>query len=223
MTDMLNLTFSTQVAKKFPDLQIALLEARDLSDYKSETDKANAEQEIMSMIHSQYPSAESAKNHYLNEHYKTFYREMGLRPKLVSTPIKQVVRRIKTDSYNSVHKVITECMKIEYSTMISFQVYDLDSIVGDLSYRLATGTEETISIGRGPKLCKQGELILVDEEAVLHSVYYGNNERKSVTKDTNNFLIRIMGIPGVRQEDFEMTAERTKLALKATRLDYFSP
>ena len=205
----LRISFNDEVSTLFPDLNVAFF-LISLPEYDSENRRKLAELEIINKVQKKFNNIENLNNHYLKEKYKNFYKAMGLKPKKVSTPIKQAERVLKTGKYKSVFKAIDLCMLVEYTTLVSFQVYDVDKIKGELEFRLADGNEHIIDLHAQEKTCKKGELILVDNEAVLHSVYYGNNCDKSIDVNTNKYLVRLMGIPGIVHEEFQAAIDQFK-------------
>ena len=192
---------------KYPALKIAFVFLSSVPKYQSDKEKEDAQDKIVHETITKFKDTKTVRGHYLNEQYKAFYRSMGLKPKKVSTPIKQVERVLKTNSYRSIFKTIDMCMLIEYTTLVSFQVYDPDKITGNLVIKIATGEEEITDFHKQVKQCKKGELLLVDDDSTLHSVYYGNNVNKSIDNDSTRHLVRIMGIPGISENDFNMALE----------------
>lgn len=199
----MHITLHKEVSEKYPDLRVEFIEVHNIQDYTSDEERKEAEQEIVEAVLSTFPSKETLEAHPFKNLYQTFYQSMGLKVKKVSTPIKQALRIFTNKSYRSLYKILDTCMKIEYTTLISFQLYDIDKISGELEYRLADGTETLTTFHNEEKTCKPGELILTDSEGVLHSVYYGNNKNKSIDSNTKNCVIRIMGVPGTPEEDFQ--------------------
>ena len=166
----MNITLNPEVLQKYPTLLFgfAILNS---DGYKSENEKNEAEERIVSKVLDTFSDVNEIENHYLNDLYKSFYKSMGLKPKKVSTPIKQAKRIIQNRAYRSIHKLIDICMEVEYTYLVSFQVYDVDKINGSLEYQLSKGTEIIKNFHNEDKICKKDELILVDNESPAHSVY----------------------------------------------------
>ncbi len=202
----INLEIKKEVFNVFPDFEAAFLAINDESHYDL-TEQEDLKQKIVSNL----KSPEILMNHSYNDLYKEFYRKMGFKSKKlkkITTPIRQALRAAKTGEYRSINKVIDYCMLIEYTTLVSFQVYDLEKILSPISYAIAKGTETIIPFNGDECFCKKGELILTDQIEVLHSAYYGNNKEKSVNNNTKNYLVRIMFIPDMDKSDYNKAIDK---------------
>jgi hypothetical protein len=129
-TENIAININPEVLRRHPDLLVGLTVAKDIEDYQSVEERSAVEETIVSKVLERFSSSEEVEAHYLNGLYATFYKSMGLRPKKVSTPIKQALRVIKNRKYRSIHRVIDFCMAVEYTSLVSLQVYDLDKIEG---------------------------------------------------------------------------------------------
>lgn len=213
-----NIAINDNVLSKYTDLVFAFFIVEDHIKYENTSIKEKAENDIILSVSNKFNDRLDLSNHSFNEFYSKFYKEMGLKPKKVSTPIHQSLRVFDTQKYKSIYEIIDICMKIEYTTLLSFQVYDLDKINGSLMYLLSSGNDSIATFHNEEKLCKPGELIFVDETSVLHSAYYGNNKSKSISDTTIRSLVRIMGIPGIPRSNF---TEAVDLFCKAIRSDNY--
>lgn len=199
---------SPEVQTKFPDFRACFLLISGVADYDSEEEKESFSNEIVSQVTKKYPTLESLKADLLKDAYNSFYLSMGINPKKVSTPIHQAGRVISKGTYRSIHRVIDICMLIEYTSLISFQVYDAEKLSRIILYELSTGTETLIDFHNKVQYCKLGELILRDEKGVIHSGFHGNDLGRLIDKNSTTCLVRIMGIPGLRQDFFDESINR---------------
>jgi DNA/RNA-binding domain of Phe-tRNA-synthetase-like protein len=199
---VMKIELDSTINEKYPDFRACFVLADNLPDYASSDERLAAEQAMVAMIYKAFPTIEQAKTHYLNTLYKAFYKSMGLR-KGVYTPFDAVSRVLTSQSHHSIHRAIDISLSVEYSSLISLQAYDAGRITGRLRYTFATGNEKLETLRHETKTAKVGELILIDDERLVHSPYYGNNLHTSVSLTTTHFLFRIMGIPGLHQSAFE--------------------
>lgn len=204
----MKITINPEVLCEYPDFTVAFARVDNVGDYASPEERLEAQATIVRAVNRRFPSPDTIESHYLAHLYSDFYKSMGLNPKKVSTPAKQALRVVTNQNYRSIYKAIDLCMSVEYTTLVSFQIYDWDKIKGDLSYRFSEGSETLVDFHNEKKTTKVGELVLADNKALLHSVYYGNNAERSVDAGTQRFLIRVMGIPGMRHEDFDVALRR---------------
>lgn len=154
-----------------------------------------------------FETEEALEKHYLSGLYDNFYRSMGLKVRKVSTPVKQAARVLATKSYRPLSSIIDLCMDVEYSTLVSFQAYDASKIASSILYTIAEGNEPIITLQGENKICKIGELVLRDEQGVIHSSYYGNAQRCALDSSSKTALVRLLGIPGIKKVDLD-AAER---------------
>ncbi|MCM1565306.1 MAG: phenylalanine--tRNA ligase beta subunit-related protein [Dehalobacter sp.] len=212
------LKLNNDVLTKYPDFKAAFCLVKNFSDHSSQEERTACELKIVEETKNEFSDNSHLSDHPFGQLYSEFYRGMGLKPKKVSTPIQQVERVIKTGAYRSIHKIIDICMEVEYTSLISFQVYDADTIVSPMIYRFSDGREMLTTFSSDIKACKPGELILVDHDAVLHSSYYGNNVMRSIKPQTTNFLVRAMCIPGIAYDYFMDSMNRFMSLIPITKL-----
>lgn len=201
------ISIDSEIFPQFKGLQVAFFTCETPRPYANDEEQLLAQNDIIQTVKSHFSTREQLAEHAFSEAYAKFYRAMGLKPKKVSTPIQQSLRVFDTEKYKSFYKIIDVCMKIEYTTLISFQVYDLDKIQGDILYRLASPSDKVLTFSGEEKPCKGGELVLVDQETTLHSVYYGNNRSKSISNETKTNLVRIMCVPDIPTDFFQLAID----------------
>jgi DNA/RNA-binding domain of Phe-tRNA-synthetase-like protein len=163
---------------------------------------------LMRDLRSAFGSEEALEEHYLGKLYDDFYRSMGLKVRKVSTPIKQAARVLAAKSYRPVSPIIDLCMGVEYSTLVSFQAYDAAKIAGQICYAIAEGHETITTFQGEAKICKTGELVLKDEQGVVHSSYYGNALRCALDCSSQTALVRLLGVPGIEKADLDAAETR---------------
>lgn len=209
------ITFDSSVAfEKYPDFEVAFLIAA-ASPVGIEDGDERA-QRIMSRLAAKYASAEELIDNPLAESYRQFYMAMNVRPRAASTPLKQAAR-ILEKGYRPIHPVVDTCMEIEYVTLCSFQVYDMDRLGKRVSYVLALGDEEFPERvhGDGPNKLRAGELALVDELGFINSPMCGNAASRIVRSESKNVLVRIFKVPDLGADVFRSAVSETAERLGA--------
>ena len=202
----MKIVITEQAMARFPEMSASFLLV-DLSKIAHIT-PLEREASLMRDLKAAFESEEALENHYLSGLYDNFYRSMGLKVRKVSTPAKQVARVLATKSYRPVSPIIDLCMDVEYSTLVSFQAYDASKIVDSISYAIAEGNESIITFRGEDKICKVGELVLKDEQGVIHSSYYGNARRCALDSSSKTALVRLLGIPGIKKMDLDAAERR---------------
>jgi DNA/RNA-binding domain of Phe-tRNA-synthetase-like protein len=185
------------------------------SRYADAEQKWQAEQRIVANTLARFADR-PASEHYLASKYGAFYTGLGLNPKRVSTPAKQVERVLRSRTWRSVSPEIDICMEIEFSTLFSVQVYDLDAIKGDvLICRTAVDGDVITNMQGETTLCRPGDLILADEAGPIHSALQGNDIRGRITEASRRILVRLLGVPGVVTAEFDAAILRLSESLRA--------
>lgn len=197
----MDIVITEEVVARFPEMSAGFFLV-DLSKIAHIT-PLERESSLMRDLKAAFTSEEALGNHYLSRLYDEFYRSMGLKVRKVSTPVKQAARVLAAKSYRPVSPIIDLCMGVEYSTLVSFQAYDASKIVGSVSYAIAEGHEPLTTFQGEDKICKAGELVLEDEQGVIHSSYYGNARRCALDSYSQTALVRLLGIPGAEKADLE--------------------
>lgn len=205
----LSLAIDAAVHRQLPGTEVQLL----LVANENYTDAAQAERQVerlLARVRAAHPDPDSLAGADTDQAYRRFYREMGLKAAQVSTPVKQVRRVLERGTYRSISRTIDIAMEIEYATLVSFQLYDAGAIGSQLEYRLAIGEEPMTTMSGEQKLCKPGELILQHDRQVVHSSYYGNENRFRLGPDADHAILRILRVPGVAPEPFECAVDEAR-------------
>lgn len=203
-----------EVKDLFPGLSMAFFGCA--SQPHSEGSKRSSEATVLDQLGRTFLSLEEITSHHYGPAYTAFYQKMGLKIKKVSTPLKQAARVYAANTYHGILPVIDASMALEYSTLLSFQVFDADTIDDGLIYGLAKGNEPLFTISGEERKCKAGELILMETTGgVVHSSSYGTNGSKRLSNQSKKALVRIMKIPGIDRQIFERVVQRAVQALSA--------
>lgn len=200
------------VFERHPGTKFAVLAAPS-APYLDPAGPAQAEEEVVQALRAAFPEEDDLRESPEDTLYREFYRGMGLKAAQVSTPVKQALRVLRKSSYVARGPVVDKAMAIEYSTLVSFQVYAAVRLNGPLSFALAGGDEPITTMGREHKSCKPGELLLLSGDAVMHSCYYGNDPAFLLREEDEAAVVRIMGVPGLADGLFEEVVEEAKRRL----------
>jgi DNA/RNA-binding domain of Phe-tRNA-synthetase-like protein len=195
------------VLEQHPGLRLTLL-AAPAHQFTDSGEVAAAEQEVVAELLAAFPSEDDLRSGPEDELYRSFYRAMGLKAAQVSTPVKQALRVQRNGEYRSRSFVVDTAMAIEYSTLVSFQVYSGSRIGKHLSFILAHGDEPITTMRGESKTCKLGELLLVGSDGrVAHSCYYGNDPAFLLSEQDELAIVRVMGVPGLDDSAFQRAVQ----------------
>jgi DNA/RNA-binding domain of Phe-tRNA-synthetase-like protein len=197
----MKIEISQSLLGKYPEIRAAFFVLKHDLTY-SELGQADAAgRTVTERVRRKYGTQDVIDAHYLNSAYRNFYESMGLSLKRVSTPLKQASRFIQGD-YKSRGRVIDVCMDIEYQTGVSFQLYDADKVPNTITYDIAEVEYDCLDFHNKAARSKKGEVILWGDEQLLHCPSVGNNKVFSLTEETKCALIRVLGVPGIQDIDW---------------------
>jgi DNA/RNA-binding domain of Phe-tRNA-synthetase-like protein len=224
---MTMMTFDISAATElFTDLMVAFL----ITSTDSPEDVHGAEEtarRIVKRVIDAHETKDSLTDSPLVESYRKFYSGMNVRPSSASTPIKQALR-VFEKGYRPILPIVDTAMEIEYATLCSFQVYDLNNIGQNVAYARADGTEVMPPLahsGSQGKL-RAGELLLVDELGIINSSSCGNAAGRLVSATSSHALVRIMKIPEQDRAAFDASVKEAGERMSASHvvvLDESSP
>lgn len=206
MENTINVTLGPEVIARYPDLVVVFIVVHS-RPYTSESERCSTENMVLERVQQHFQSGEAIQNHHFAAQYDSFYRDMGLKPKGISNPLKQASRVLERNLYRSILPIVDFAMAIEYCSLLSFQVFDALTISKSLTYRFSEGSESITTFHGENKVCKAGELILCDETGVVNSSYYGNNQANLLRPSSEIGLIRILKVPGIPHEALSMAVD----------------
>jgi DNA/RNA-binding domain of Phe-tRNA-synthetase-like protein len=91
----------------------------------------------------------------------------------------------------------------ELSSLLLTAGHDLSHIDGQIQLDSANG-DEVYKLLRGDSVtCKPGDMVTKDQQAVFCSIIYGQDQRTSITNDTQNVVYVVYVPPGIRTEVIE--------------------
>jgi DNA/RNA-binding domain of Phe-tRNA-synthetase-like protein len=160
---------------------------------------------IEARVRAAHNSADDLRQNPLVEGYRAFHARINVRPSSASTPVKQALR-VFDRGYRPINPVVDISMEIEYATLCSFQVYDLQSIGDQVRYIFAVGDEvlqDRAHGDGGSAKVRQGELLLADERGVIHAPSVGNDASRIMAPTSSQVLVRLMKIPALPRAVFD--------------------
>ena len=211
----LTATLSEDINLRYPEFRVAFL-AVPAEPYADEREADRAAEALVARVRDAHASTDELRGSAVDHAYRYFYRSMSLKAGQVSTPVKQRIS-VLNNGYRSVLRIVDVAMEIEYTRLVSFQVYDAAAVGSEVAYALATGSEAITTTRGERKSCKPRELILTAGGEVVHSVYYGNDARYMASAATEIALVRVMNVPGLDAEVFRAAVDEASTRLGALR------
>ncbi len=139
--------------------------------------------------------------------YRKFMWGLGIDPTKVRPASEALARRALRGPLPTINSLVDLGNAISVKYLVPIGIYDLDKVVGEMELRKAKEGEKFLPIGRGEVALKGNELVLADEEGVMHLFPYRDSRRTMVTLETRNALVAAAGVPGVPEEEVRKAVE----------------
>jgi DNA/RNA-binding domain of Phe-tRNA-synthetase-like protein len=160
-------------------------------------------------------SKETLKDHPTVRALRDFYWKMGIDPTKVRPSSEALARRFLTNNnIPKINNVVDAGNIASIETLVPIGIYDAGKIVGNVTLRLAKGSEEFIDISNTKHTLQGREIVLSDSNDVMHVFPYRDSFRTRVTEQTKRVLIVGCGVPKIEQELTKLAVDRTVELIK---------
>ncbi len=133
--------------------------------------------------------------------YRNFYWRIGIDPTKQRPSGEALVRRALRGNVPSINNVVDAGNLASMETLIPIGLYDLDRVKGELELRYAKDGELFLPIGGKEEKLRTNQIVLADEEKVLHVFPHRDSRITMITESTRNVLVVACGVPGVEAEN----------------------
>ncbi|WP_456468039.1 B3/B4 domain-containing protein [Archaeoglobus sp.] len=140
---------------------------------------------------------EDLKEHPVVRAYRDFYWRIGIDPTKQRPSGEALVRRALRDNIPRINNVVDAGNIASMETFVPIGLYDLDRVKGELKLRFAGEGELFKPIGGRDEKLEKNQIVLADEEKILHVFPYRDSRETMIRKETKNVLIVACGVPGV--------------------------
>ncbi len=127
--------------------------------------------------------------------FRNFYWKIGIDPTKQRPSSEALVRRALRGKFPLINNVVDAGNIASLETLIPIGLYDLDEIRGELEMRIAR-RDVFHPIGGGEEIL-EGQIVLADEEKVLHVYPYRDSRETMIKQETKNVLVVSCGVPRV--------------------------
>jgi len=127
--------------------------------------------------------------------FRDFYWKIGIDPTKQRPSSEALVRRALRGKFPLINNVVDAGNIASLETLIPIGLYDLDEIRGELEMRIAR-RDVFHPIGGGEEIL-EGQIVLADEEKVLHVYPYRDSRETMIKQETKNVLVVSCGVPRV--------------------------
>src|SRR3989344_653206 len=188
----MKLFISREFAKKYPEVNLVMVEVRGVVVDKSEVLKTE-----------DYKYKDSFAGQKLIQAFQKFYKDLGLGAKAGYPAVENLYRRLVKDQYvPRINNVVDASNRISVQTLIPGGVFDADQIKGDMTLRFSHAGEEYRPLGGGTEALPEGIAVIADEEKILNLFPYRDSIYPKITSKTKNIVVLADKVEGV---DVELT------------------
>jgi len=196
----MKLIISREVRKKFPDIDLILLEVNDVTVSAKKT--VIHESELRNEI------KKASKTDFFEHPYfvsfRKFYREIGLSPEIEPPAAENLYRNfIRRGVFSQINNVVDCSNLVSIQTYVPLGVFDTDKIEGDLMLRYSEEGEVFKPLGGRTEILPKGLVVISDSKKLFSKFPYRDSIFGAVTNNTKNILIIGDKVKGFKKEDVE--------------------
>ncbi|MEO9365640.1 MULTISPECIES: B3/4 domain-containing protein [Candidatus Nitrosocaldus] len=177
---------SIHIAEEVRDYRVSLyakamdVKVRHNHDYSNVMDELKARLTL---------SKDDLKNHPVVRALRDFYWRLGIDPTKVRPSSEALARRFLMGKMPRINNVVDAGNIASIETLVPIGIYDLAMVKGRLVLRRAISNEEFIDItGKASRLTGK-EIVLADEQGVIHVFPHRDALRTSVKDYTSRILV----------------------------------
>jgi len=140
---------------------------------------------------------------------RSFYWSMGIDPTKQRPASEALVRRVlRGASIPRINCAVDAGNIVSMETLIPIGIYDVAKLKPPLTLRYSRPGEAFKPIGRGELRLTGREIVLADEEKVVHIYPYRDGEATKVDADSRDLLVIAAGVPGLTEDEVVEAARR---------------
>lgn len=197
------------VKVKDPEIFVFISEVRGVEVAKKESEVIKLFKEVVERLKERY-SVDTLKDDPVVRAFRDFYWSIGIDPTKQRPSSEALLRRGLKGNIPLINNIVDGGNIASMETLIPIGLYDLDKIKGDLELRYAKKGEIFIPIGGKDEILDEKQIVLADEEKVLHVYPYRDSKLTMVNDATKNVLIVACGVPGVGKDRVRIACEKAK-------------
>ncbi|KXB00435.1 tRNA synthetase subunit beta [candidate division MSBL1 archaeon SCGC-AAA261C02] len=205
----MNLKYSEELKKKFPDLQVLTTCIRGVKVEKKSRELEEFKKNVIGKVREEY-NLDELKNTPIFRKYRDFFWEIGIDPTKTRPAAEALTRRIlQGESLPTINTLVDAYNLASLDSGIPLAAFDAEVLEGGLVMRFAREGEEFHGIGMSePIHLDGGEIVTSDSEKLIAIYPYRDSDETKITLKTNNVILMTCGAPGVKESTLK-DAERT--------------
>lgn len=197
------------VKVKDPEIFVCTSKVRGVKVAKKDSEAMELFKKVVGKLRERY-SVENLKEDPVIRAFRDFYWRIGIDPTKQRPSSEALLRRCLKGSVPLVNNVVDAGNIASIETFIPIGLYDMDKIKGDLEIRYAKKGETFSPIGGKDEVLDEKQIVLADEEKILHVYPYRDSKLTIVSDETKNVLIVACGVSGVEKERVVLACKKAK-------------
>lgn len=196
-----------RVNLKEPEIFVCIAEIKGVRVAKKDSESMKLFKEVVERLKMKY-RLENLKEDPVVRAFRDFYWRIGIDPTKQRPSSEALLRRGLRGDIPLINNVVDAGNIASMETLIPIGLYDLDKIKGDLELRYAKKGEIFSPIGGKDEFLEENQIVLADEEKVLHVYPYRDSRLTMVRNETKNVLVVACGVPGVEKSIVKLACEK---------------
>jgi DNA/RNA-binding domain of Phe-tRNA-synthetase-like protein len=198
------LKIDSKLKTRFPDLTVLTLRIKGVQIQKRGAELEKFKVEVMRQVREEY-DLDSVKDHPTFRAYRNFFWSIKIDPTKIRPAAEALIRRILAGKTLPCINTLVDAYNLaSIRSRIALATFDADKLEGELLMRFAEEGEQFFGIGMDkPLILKGGEIVVSDEEKLVAIYPYRDADNTKVTKETENVIIVVCGVPGISKETLE--------------------
>jgi hypothetical protein len=189
---IVSLTISDAYRNRFPNLVFGIGTIQDCVFFEKREDFKLYKRDLLRKLKRRVTLAQIEERIHL---YDKFFQEWWY-----PCPLPGHLKRTVEMGFPIVNLYIDAHIVAEMCQGILMAIQDLDRFQGDWTLDLAREGETFQGVSGKIVICKDGEIVLRDEEGIVCSLFQGPDSRTKVDSESKNMVVYVFTAPGVEED-----------------------
>ncbi len=196
-----------EVFKKFPELKIAFVLAKNIDNKSKLKESSHLLEEIQQLIRLTF-NKETIKNHHLIAPWAVAQQTFGKNAQHHHTSVERLLKNVLAKKSIVTKDVLTNLLRyLALKHIVPLGVDDLSKTKGDLTFALSSGKEKVDAL----RNIKKGALYYKDEKNILGTkLDFWKSKKTALNSKSNSALIHFDVLPPLNQKILKVLVKETK-------------
>ncbi len=205
----MKLKIDTKIFKKFPELKLGAVMARDIDNHGFSDEIMQLIREREKEIRENYDTETLSQHPKINS-WRGAYSLFGAKPKKYKSSVESLYRMIlKGLDLKHINKIVDLFNYISIKYMIPAGGDNMAKVDGDITLKFAAGDEPFIALNSKEKgTAKEGEVVYTDNKEVLCRRWnWRECDKTKMTEETKDVILVVEALPPVTKEELDEVEE----------------